>query len=102
MVNLPRDDNANAILALKPGTTQVVTAATASNASTAFAAKTVVRVYASVKAHVAVGATPTATTGDCPVAAAAAEYFYVDSAEKIAVVKQTGETDGSLYITVMT
>lgn len=58
---------------------------TASTQSAALKANTkYVRVFADAKAHLAIGASPTATVANMPIAANSAEYFGVDGGQIIA------------------
>ena|SRR5210317_1180732 len=92
-------------LPMRPNGTQKVTVATSSAATTnAVAGQTrVVRLLndpttAGSLAFVTFGKTPTATTGDTPLADGREEYFQINPGEKVAVIG----TDGSLYVTEMT
>ncbi len=81
------------------GTTQTVAFTSTSTAnSTAFVAGTnTIRVIASTQCHVAVGASPTATTASAKLPALVPEYMVVTPGQKIAAIRTT--TSGTLYVT---
>jgi hypothetical protein len=60
-----------------------------------------VRVISDRIIHVAVGVTPTATQNDVYVYANEPFFVSVSADEQIAIIKNTGETDGSVWITYM-
>lgn len=95
---IPRDANGASYPAVRFGDVQVVAAGGTSAASNAVETQ-VVRLYATVDCHVVQGANPEATDQDTPLAAGAAEYVSHKPGWKFAVIKATGESDGSLYIT---
>ncbi len=89
------------IQALAPGTTQTVSTASSSAAtSNAFASgTTVVRIIATEDCHIVFAASPTATTSSTFIGAKQAEYFKVDAGQKCAGIRSS--TDGTLFVTEM-
>lgn len=87
----------NPMQAIKPGTT-VVRTATDTTQQTAVLAESLVRLIADIDCYVAFGADPTATNASMRLAAGVPEWFVIEPAHKIAVLR-AGSTDGSLWIT---
>ena len=84
----------------RPGTTQTVAVGSSSAASTnAFDANTRdIRIVTTVDAHVEFGTSPTATSSSLIVPAFTVEYFRVDSATKVAVLR-VGSNNGTARVT---
>ena len=61
------------------------------------AGTSVIRVYCTSDAHIAIGAAPVATTADTPISAGHAEYFGIGSGEKVSAIQQN--VGGDLYVT---
>jgi hypothetical protein len=102
MTTLASDSNGKAIQALHPGATVVVAAGASSAASGVLASGArVVRLYATVNVRVEVGVSPVATQDSMPLLAGTPEYFSVPPGERVAAIKETGASDGSLYVTGM-
>lgn len=101
MTKLARSLGGDPIHALRPKTTQSVAyTATAGTISNAVGSKTtVVRVYCTTDAHIAIGTSPTADTDDMPIAADQPEYFKVNPSDKVSAVQQA--SGGNLYVTEM-
>lgn len=59
-----------------------------------------VRIYCTTAAHVAIGASPTATTSSMPVAAGVAEIFKINPGEKVAAIQSA--SGGNLHVTELT
>jgi hypothetical protein len=73
--------------ALRPGTTQMLTPAGASTASSSFSSQTeYVRVASDSDVHIVFGASPTATANDIFLPANEIELFKVSPGEKVAVI----------------
>jgi hypothetical protein len=85
----------------KPGISQSVaytdTAGTITNAISAQVQ--VIRVWCTTIAHIAIGASPTATTSDIPVPANTPEYFIVPPGSKVSAIRSADS--GTLYVTEM-
>ena len=94
-------DNFHPIQALAPGTTQTISVASSSAAtSSAFATgTTVVRVVSTTDCHIIFATSPTATTSTAYLPANQVEYFKATAGEKIAAVR--ANADGTLYVTEM-
>jgi hypothetical protein len=88
------------IQAVQPGTSQKVALGAASAQSAAIAAF-LVRVVSQGDCHLAFGANPTAVAdGTCAfLPAGIPEYFVVTSGNKIAVIQDTAQAVGNLFIT---
>ena len=81
------------------GTTQAVSFTSTSTANTtAFSAgTTTIRVVASTRCHLALGASPTATTSSPALPANLPEYIVISPGQKIAAIRTT--TSGTLHVT---
>lgn len=101
MTTLAHGHSGAPIHALRPNTTQdVAYTATAGTISNAVGTNTtVVRVYVTSDAHIAIGSDPTADTDDMPMLADAPEYFKVNQGDKVSAVQQSA--GGDLYVTEM-
>jgi hypothetical protein len=102
MAFLTRDSNGNLLNVCKTGTTQVLTVANTTAASTAFAATTThVRVAVSLgHCHISFGSAPTANvTTSIMMPNNHVEVFAVASGDKIAVIKDSGVTSSTLSVT---
>lgn len=89
--NLAVDQNGKVVLSGKcpPLNEQKKTFTTSTAIDTAFNNKTrFVRIYVDAAAHIAFGASPTATTSNMPIAADSPEYFGVNAGQKVAAVTQ--------------
>ena len=78
--------------AFQPGTTQNITTSGSSQASSAFGTATsIIRVSCTQDIYVALGNSPTATTGSMLITAGSSEFLAVDSVnnQKIAVLQVT-------------
>ena len=83
----------------RPGATQTVAVGSSSAASSAFNAHTrEIRVVTTVDAYVAFDAAPTASSSSLIVPAFTVEYFRVDSASKVALIR-VGSVTGTARIT---
>jgi len=84
----------------RPGTTQTVAVGSSSAASAnAFDANTrEIRIVVSVDAYVEFGSSPTATSSSLILPAFTVEYFRVDSATKVAVLR-VGANNGTARVT---
>lgn len=96
---LPIDGNRNAVPALRPGTTERVATSTASAASAAVTASSIVRVISSTDVFLAVGTNPTATTSSMLLPANTPEYIKLNTGDRIAAILSTGS--GYLYVTAV-
>jgi len=110
MSKVLRDQAGNLYPAIvgKLGTAQVLTAGATTSASSAFGTETtLIRVASSNQTgvgahfHIAIGATPTATTSSTLIPCGLVEYIAVSPADKIAVLRG-GTTDISLSVTEIT
>lgn len=82
------------------GSQKVAYTGTAGTITNAVSAGTeVIRVCVSSAAYVAIGASPTATTSDCWMAANQCEYFLVKGGNKVSAIQDTA--GGTLYVTEM-
>lgn len=79
------------------GTTQVVAIGASSAATSDAFERGIVRVCVTAAAYVAVGETPTATSGDLLMPAGSVEYFAVQPGQKMAFLRVVG--DGSATVT---
>lgn len=59
-----------------------------------------VRVIATTAAHIAIGASPTATTSDVYMPAGIAEYFIINPGEKVSAIQSA--SGGTLHVTELT
>jgi len=89
------------IQALAPGTTQTVSTASSSAAtSNAFASgTTVVRIIATEDCNIVFAASPTATTSSTFLPANQVEYFKVTAGDKVAAIQNSAS--GTVYVTEM-
>jgi hypothetical protein len=102
MTTLASDSNGRAVQALHPGATVVVAAGGASAASGVLASGArVVRLFATVNVRVEFGVSPVATQNSMPLLAGTPEYFSLPPGEQVAAIKETGASDGSLFVTGM-
>jgi hypothetical protein len=87
----------------KPRQNTDVVSYDASTQSVAFNAQTtVVRIVATTNCNIRFGANPTATVANLYLPAGVVEYFRVTPGDKVAVIKFTGSSAGSLFVTEMT
>lgn len=101
MTALAKSSSGHPIHALRPNTVQKVAyTATAGTITNAVGANTtVIRVYCTTDAHIAIGAAPTATANDSPIALKQPEYFRVRKGDKVSAIQQSA--GGDLYVTEM-
>lgn len=101
MTTLAKDSNGTAVQALHPGASTVValTGTSAPFGPLASGAR-VARLYATVNCRVLFGA-GTATQNSMPLLAGTPEYFSMLPGETLAAVKETGASDGQLFVTGM-
>jgi len=84
---------------LRHGTHQVLTSAASSSASSAFAdGSEYIRVVSTIGCHIAIAASPTATTSTQLLPADEIEIIKISAGEKIAVLRGAS-TDGKLHVT---
>ena len=84
---------------LRHGTHQVLTSASSSSASSAFAdGSEYIRVVSTITCHIAIAASPTATTSTQFLPANEIEIIKISAGEKIAVLR-SGGSDGKLHVT---
>lgn len=89
------------IMRLVEASTQAVAVSGTSAQSAAISGATnAVRLMATTLCHVRIGANPTATNTNMPLAPYCPEYFVVGSGNKIAVIQNAAA--GTLYITEVT
>lgn len=69
-----------------------------SAASTATVGKTLFRVMSTVNAHIAIGSAPTADSDSPPIVAYVPEWFSCLDGDKVAYIKEAGQSDGTIYI----
>ena len=87
---------------LRHGTHQVLTSASTTSASSAFAnGAEYIRVGRTIACHIDIGVSPTATTSTQLLPANEIETIKISAGEKIAVLR-IGSSDGKLHVTELT
>ena len=87
---------------LRHGTHQVLTSASTTSASSAFAdGSEYIRVVSTIACHIDIGGSPTATTSTQLLPANEIETIKISAGEKIAVLR-IGSSDGKLHVTELT
>ncbi len=87
---------------LRHGTHQVLTSASTTSASSAFAdGSEYIRVVSTIACHIDIGVSPTATTSTQLLPANEIETIKISAGEKIAVLR-IGSSDGKLHVTELT
>lgn len=85
---------------IKSNETPVAYTASAGNSTVAPVGITVVRVYTTTAAFIAIGKNAVATVNDAPISAGEKEYFKIGEGERVSAIQSTAA--GNLHVSFMT